>query len=357
LTGPSARFARTSPAKAGEEIVSRNKSMLRSSRCAEDVMRWLGLLAAIAFFATPCGAETGGARVFRLGHIALSQQSTAVTRQVTLPELAKLGFVEGRNLAVIERHGDAAALPQLVQEVLREKPDAIIAIGPEAVRAASAATKTVPIIGFGPDVMFLGIAASQSRPGGNVTGIMILSPQLDAKRLELLVQAMPAARRISALLMPTSPQRQGSEIAMRNVAASAGITLQVLDAGQPDQYAPAFAKMRSASAEAVVITANATLYRDGRQLAALANESKLPSICEWAEMVEIGCMLGYGPNRAEMRRRLAHYVAQVFRGTPPGDLPVETPTHFELAINLKVARMLGVAIPAELQARADYVVE
>ncbi len=144
---------------------------------------------------------------------------------------------------------------------------------------------------------------------------------------------------------------------MRNFAADAGITLQVLDAAQPDQYAPAFAKMRGAGAEAVVITANATFYRDGRQLAALALESKLPSICEWADMVEMGCLMGYGPSRAELRRRLAHYVANIFRGTPPGDLPAETPTHFELAINLKVARILGVTIPTDLQARADYVVE
>lgn len=320
-------------------------------------MRRLTLFLALSLFAAPSSAQTSGDRTYRLGHIAPSRLSLDFTRQATMPELAKLGFAEGRNLAVIERQGDGAALPRLVQEVLQAKPDAIVAIGPEAVRAVSAATKTVPIVGFGPDVMFLGIAASQSRPGGNVTGLVIMAPQLDAKRLELLKQAMPAARRISALLMPSTPQRQGSEIAMRSFAANAGIALQVLDAGQPDQYAPAFAKMREAGAEAVVITANATFYRDGRQLAALANEAKLPSICEWADMVEMGCMLGYGPSRTELRRRLAHYVAQIFRGTSPGDLPVEMPTHFELAINMKIARMLGVTIAADLQARADYVVE
>jgi putative ABC transport system substrate-binding protein len=318
-------------------------------------MKWLAI--ALMLLAAPAWAQSGGDRMFRLGHIAPSKLSLDFTRQATMPELAKLGFVEGRNLAVIERHGDGAALPRLVQEMLQQNPDAIIAIGPEVVRTVSAATKTVPIVGFGPDVMFLGIAASQSRPGGNVTGVVILAPQLDAKRLELLKQAIPAVRRISALLMPSTPQRQGSEIAMRNFAANAGITLQVLDAGRPDQYAPAFAKMREAGAEAVVITANAIFYRDGRQLADLANASKLPSICEWADMVEMGCMLGYGPSRTELRRRLAYYVAQIFRGTPPGDLPVETPTHFELAINLKVARTLGVTIPADMQARADYVIE
>jgi putative ABC transport system substrate-binding protein len=321
-------------------------------------MRWRVCLAlSLSLLAAPVVAQTANERVFRLGHIAPSKLSLEFTRQATMPELAKLGFVEGRNLAVIERYGDGAALPRLIQEVLEQMPDAIIAIGPETVRVASAATKTVPIIGFGPDIMFLGIAASQSRPGGNVTGVVILATQLDAKRLELLKQAVPNARRISALLLPTALQRRASEIEMRTVAANAGIALQVLDAGRPDQYAPAFAKMREAGAEGVVITANAIFYRDGRQLADLANASKLPSICEWADMVEMGCMLGYGPSRTELRRRLAYYVAQIFRGTPPGDLPVETPTHFELAINLKVARTLGVTIPADMQARADYVIE
>jgi putative ABC transport system substrate-binding protein len=321
----------------------------------EDGMKWVAVW--LMLLAAPVWAQSGSERVFRLGHIAPSKLSLDFTRQATMPELAKLGFVEGRNLALIERHGDVAALPRLVQEVLREKPDAIVAIGPDVVRAASAATKTVPIVGFGPDVMFLGIAASQSRPGGNVTGVVILAPQLDAKRLELLKQAVPGARRIAALLRPSAAQRQDSEKAMRNFAANAGITLQVLDAERPDQYAPAFARMRGAGAEGVVITANAIFYRDGRQIVGLANEAKLPSVCEWADMVEVGCMLGYGPSRTELRRRLAHYVAQIFRGTPPGELPVETPTHFELAINLKIARTLGVAIPTDLLARADQVIE
>jgi putative ABC transport system substrate-binding protein len=318
-------------------------------------MRWLVFLIVLLLSAPPSAAQTGE-RIYRLAHVAPSKVSMEETRRATFPELAKLGFVEGRNLVNSEWWGDSAALPRLMEDMLRSKPDAIIAIGPDAVRAAAAATKTIPIISFGPDIVFLGMAASQTRPGGNVTGVLILAAQLDAKRLDLLKQALPVARRFSVLL-PMTPQRDASERAMRNVAADAKLTLHVVDAGQPAEYAPAFGRMRGAGAEAVVIGANATFYRDGRRLAALALEAKLPSICEWADMAEMGCMIGYGPNRTEMRRRLAYYAARIFAGTPAGELPVELPTHFELALNLKVARMLGVTIAADVQARADSVIE
>lgn len=318
-------------------------------------MRWLALLVVLSLCPLPCAAQTGE-RIFRLAHVAPSKVSMEQTRRATVPELAKLGYAEGRNLVIGEWWGDAAALPRLMADMLRTKPDAIIAIGPDAVRAAAAATKTIPVISFGPDIVALGMAASQTRPGGNVTGVVILAPQLDAKRLDLLKQALPATRRFSVLL-PTTPQRDASERALRTVAAEAGLALHVFDAGQPADYAPAFDRMRGAGAEAVVIGANATFYRDGRRLAALALEAKLPSICEWADMAEMGCMIGYGPSRTEMRRRLAYYAARIFGGTPAGELPVELPTHFELALNLKVARTLGVAIAADVQARADSVIE
>ena len=319
-------------------------------------MRWIAFLVALLLFAPPGAAETG-ARMFRIAHVATSKISMEETRRATFPELAKLGFEEGRNLVISEWRADTAALPGLMAEMLRSRPDAIIAIGPDAVRAAAAATKTVPIISFGPDIVSLGMAASQTRPGGNVTGVVILAAQLDAKRLELLTQALPAARRFSVLLMTTTPQRDASERALRAFAADSNLTLHVFDAGHAAEYAPAFARIRAAGSDAVVIGANVTFYRDGARLAALALESGLPSICEWADMAAMGCMIGYGPNRTEMRRRLAYYAARIFAGTPAGELPVELPTHFELALNLKVARTLGVTIAADVQARADSVIE
>jgi putative ABC transport system substrate-binding protein len=201
------------------------------------------------------------------------------------------------------------------------------------------------------------LATSLGRPGGNVTGVIILISELDAKRFDLLRQAVPSARRFAALISSLSPQRAGTERELRKFAAETGITLQVLYAAGPAEYSARFVSMRAARAQALVIAANATFYRDGAQLAALALDAGVPTVCEWAEMAQLGCMLGYGPNRTELRRRLAHYIARIFRGAAPADIPVEIPTHFEFAINQKVARTLGITIPADLLARADNVIE
>lgn len=318
-------------------------------------MKWLGL--GLMLLAAPAWAQSGGERVFRLGHLAQSKESIDLTRKITFPELAKLGFSENRNLVVLDRFGDDAEMPRLVQEVLQAKVDAIVAVGPSALTDAAKATKTVPIIAYGSDPTKIGLAASLARPGGNVTGVIILISELDAKRFDLLRQAVPSARRFAALISSSSPQHAQTERELRISSAEAGTTLQVLYAAGPTDYAARFTSMRVAGAQALVIAASATFYRDGAQLAALALEAGLPTVCEWAEMAQRGCMLGYGPDRTELRRRLAHYIARIFRGAAPADLSVEVPTHFEFAINLRVARTLGITIPADLQARADYVVE
>jgi putative ABC transport system substrate-binding protein len=256
-----------------------------------------------------------------------------------------------------ERVGDAAAMSGLAREVLLTKPDAIIAIGAEAIRAASEATTTVPIVMFGASPVSKGLATSLNRPGGNVTGVVILATELDGKRLDLLHGAVPAARRIAALLLPSSPDRQASEGEMREVAASTGVELLPFDASGPEEYPAAFAAMRAAGAQALVVMAHATFARDAALLARLALEAGLPTVCEWAEMAQAGCLLGYGPSRSELRRRLAHHIAQIFRGTAPGDVPIEQPTHFVFAINLTTAKALGLALPQTILGLADEVFE
>jgi putative tryptophan/tyrosine transport system substrate-binding protein len=305
----------------------------------------------------PLGAQMASERVYHLGELAPSASSLEFTRSVTLPELAKLGFIESRNLVVAERVGDAAAMQGLARELLLTKPDVIIAIGPDAIRAASEATSTVPIVNFGPGLVERGLAASLARPGGNITGVVILGPELDAKRLDLLHEALPTAYRVAALLLPSGPDRLSSEREMRAVAARTGIELLPFDASGPDDYPTAFAAMRAAGAQAVVIQANPIFYRDAARLAQLALETGLPTICEWAEMAKSGCLLGYGPNRAELRRRVAHYVDRIFRGAAPGELPIERPTNFEFAINLMTARALGITVPPSIMVRADEVIE
>jgi putative ABC transport system substrate-binding protein len=300
----------------------------------------------------------GDEKVYRLGELGTAT-SLGITRAETLPELAKLGFSEGRNLFVDERAGDApATLPALARELLLGKPDAIIAIGHDAIRAMRDATHAVPIVMFGtpPEGDFAG---SLARPVGNVTGVVILATLLDGKRLDLLHEAVPAARRVAALTLPPpwSSTREDSVQAMRAVAANAEAELLVFDAAGPDDYAAAFAAMRSAGAEALVIGPNPYFNRDAGLLARHALAAGLPTICEWDDMAKSGCLLGYGPDRVELRRRVAHYVARIFHGVAPGELPIETPTRFVLAINLKTAEALGLTILPSLLARADEVIE
>jgi putative tryptophan/tyrosine transport system substrate-binding protein len=242
---------------------------------------------------------TAAERIYRLGQLALSTESLEVTRRATLPELAKLGFSEGRNIVMDQRAGDRAAMPSLARALVDGKPDAIIAVGIDAIRAVQEATRTVPIIAFGPDLVRAGLAASHARPGGNITGVTIFAVELDGKRLDILREAAPAARRVAALMLRSMPGRDFSENEqeMRTVALSTGLELLVFEAAGPDDYGVAIEAMRSAGAQALIIHANPIFYRDAAMLAGLALEAGLPTICEWADMAKSGCLIGYGPSR------------------------------------------------------------
>jgi putative ABC transport system substrate-binding protein len=315
------------------------------------------LLIFLLALAAPLIAPAAGEKVYRLAELEPTAASLELTHSLTLPELAKLGFSEGRNLVLDARVGDAAAMAGMARELVLADPDAIIAVGPDATRAARQATTTVPLVVFGPDPVRSGWATSLAHPGGNVTGVTMLAVELDGKRLDLLHEAVPAARRVAALLMPSVPGQQPSEREMRDVAASDGVDLLTFDATGPEDYRTAFAAMRAVAAQGLVIMANPTFYRDAALLARLAIEAGLPTVCEWAEMAQSGCLLGYGPNRPEMRRRLAHFVAHIFQGAAPGDLPIEQPTHYEFVVNLKTAEALGLTVPRSILARADEVIE
>jgi putative ABC transport system substrate-binding protein len=244
--------------------------------------------------------------------------------------------------------------------MIAAKPDAVIAIGPEAIEAAGSATKTIPIIAFGANPVGMGFAASLARPGGNVTGITILFEELEGKRAALLQEAVPQAKRMAVLFLPSLRRmgyRQTAEGEIRAALANTGIELLAFEAEGPGEYPTAFAAMQAAGAQSLLITGNPTFNHDIALLAGLALERHLPAMCEWAENAQSGCTLGYGPNRTELRRRLAHYVARIFRGIAPSELPIETPTHFELAVNLRSARQLGIDVPMTLMVRADEVIE
>jgi putative tryptophan/tyrosine transport system substrate-binding protein len=302
--------------------------------------------------AIPVHAQTPN-RMYRLGHLANSADSEAFTRQITLPELARLGFVEGRNLVFDARVGLPDALPGLMRELLAGQPDAVVAVGP-AIAPAGAATRTVPVVTFGFDPIELGLAASYAQPGGNVTGVVILAGELESKRLSILLETVPDRRRVAALI-PLGGG--GSDVALRKAAAGLGVELLVFTVATPSDYPAAFAAMRAQGAQALVIGATPEFLRDGKQLAGLALEARLPTVCEWAEMAHVGCLIGYGPSRTALRKRMADQIAQIFRGIAPRDIPIERPTIFEFALNLKIAKSLDLIVPPALLTRADEVIE
>ncbi|MBR0835764.1 ABC transporter substrate-binding protein [Bradyrhizobium manausense] len=291
-------------------------------------------------------------RIYRLGHLATTSETEALTRQITLPELARLGFVEGRNLIFDARVDDSDSLPALMRELLAAQPDAVVAIG-TALKPAAAATRTVPVVAFGNDPIVLGLAASYARPGGNITGVVIAADELEAKRLSILLEAVPDRRRVAALV----PALSGVSEAVRKAAAGLGIEILVFPVAAPSEYPAAFAAMRAQGAQALIISALPQFLRDGRQLAALALEGRLPTVCEWAEMAHTGCLIGHGPNRIELRKRMADQIAQIFRGVAPRDIPIERPTSFEFALNLRTAKSLDLIVPASVLTRADEVIE
>jgi putative ABC transport system substrate-binding protein len=274
-----------------------------------------------------------------------------------LPLLAKQGFVEGRNLAMLARHGTTDQLPALMREIIATRPDAILAFGGEAARAATRATDSVPIILYGADPVRLGVAESMARPGRNVTGVVILPTELDGKRLQLLREALPGATRLAALLHPGSPTVDATEREMRMIAATAKFDLRVFPARGPRDYQTAFSAMRSAGANGAAIMANPEFNRDRKLIADLALGTGLPTICEWAEMAREGCMLSYGPTRDELWERVAFLIARVLGGASPADLPIEQLTKVEFVVNLKTAKALGVTIPEAVLLRANEVIE
>ena len=319
------------------------------------------LLVAAACAAAWASCAAAQDRTYRIGVLAPSSLSVSLFRQQTIPELAKEGFVEGRNLVVETRAADGPVehLPVLAAELVGLGVDAIVAVADPAIRAALAATRSIPIImAFGSDdPVASGFAHSLARPGGNVTGTVILVRELDAKRMQLLVEAVPDARRF-ALLNEPGFRNDAAIGVVRDVAQKMNVDFAgAFPAQKREDYAEAFAKMRAAGVQAVLVAGTPPFYRDVEHIVAAAGEAKMPIMCQWHEMTGAGCLLAYGPRYRELRRRTAFYLARVLGGTPPGELPIEQPSRFELSVNVKTARTLGVELPQFLVLRADEVIE
>lgn len=320
----------------------------------------LGLTALALAASAPLRAQAP--RVYRIGILRPTAPGGDETMSTGLVrELRELGYAEGRNLAIEYRHADNKLnrLPALAQELVAANVDVIVAVSAAAVRAAKATTTTIPILFFGNfDPVKLGFAASLAQPGGNVTGIVIVPDgTLTAKKVDLLAQAVPGTKRM-AMLLPQDPAPAAEQLPeARKTAASLGIDLFAVDVRDND-YRAAFERIEKVRAQSLFVAATTYFVRDRRQVIDLANRYKLPAMYEWPDQVEDGGLMAYGPTSLRnIYARIAAYIDRILKGANAGQLPVEQPAKLELAINLRTARSIGLAIPQPLLLRADRVIE
>jgi putative tryptophan/tyrosine transport system substrate-binding protein len=267
-----------------------------------------------------------------------------------------IGSDEGRNIRFLFAwaEGRNERMPTLTVDLLRQKVDLIITFGDPAIRAAQRATQTIPIIGMTDDMIGSGLAASLARPGGNTTGVSILASELDVKRLEILHEFVPQARRFAALADPTTISTRAQ---LTSAARDLNVELVRFEAGSPDELVHALDAMAAAKVEAVNVLASPLLNASRLQIIDRMHDARLPAIYQWAETAEDGGLLAYGPRNLLCYRHVVSLVDKVLRGAKPADLPIEQPTKFELAVNLKTAIAIGMTIPPTLLLRADEVIE
>jgi putative tryptophan/tyrosine transport system substrate-binding protein len=271
--------------------------------------------------------------------------------------LRALGFVDGQNVAIEVRYAQRGPqqLPELAAELIRSKVDIIFASGDLAPRVAQQATETIPIVAISDDILGAGLIASLSRPGGNTTGLTILSPELSAKRLEVLRDMVPGLSRVTALWDPTTG---ASQVTLTETAArSLNLQLKVLEVRSREDVAGTIRAARTSQAEALNVFSSPVLSSLYREIIAFAAEYRLPAIYQWKEHAEAGGLVSYGPSLAAMWRQSAIMVAKVLKGAKPADMPVEQPTKFELVVNDRTAKALGLTIPPSVLLRADEVIE
>ena len=310
----------------------------------------------------PLAAEAQQAgRVWRIGVlIPASADANPQYRNAFVQGLREHRLIDGKNIALEWRFADGKyeRLPALAQEPVRLKVDVIVANSTPGVRAALQASTSIPIVmAVVGDPVAMGFAASLSRPGGTVTGSSITASDVGAKQLELLHMLSPKWSRIALLTNSANPFHAQILKETESAAARMGINLLHLEARDPGQIETAFDKIANEHAQAVIVAPDPTFRQQERQLVALAARNRLPSMFATRELVEAGGLISYGTNYVEHFRRAADYVDRILKGAKPADLPIELPTTYELIINLKTAKALGLTVPQSLLLRADEVIQ
>lgn len=324
----------------------------------------IGLLVALGVLVAPLAANAQQpGKIPRIGILASIRSPATEGFERGLREL---GYVEGKNILIKWRlvQGKFERLPEYATELVRLKVDVIVAPAEVYVRAAQDATKTVPIVfALVSDPVAVGFVKSLARPAGNITGLSSIALDLQPKRLELLREAVAETRRIAVLTnLPASerdPRRdEGPLRAVQDAARSLGVQIEVEAVQDPGELDSAFAAMRRQGAGAILeLPGDPMFYAERRRIADLAIRSRLPMMCAAKESVEAGCLMFYGASYPDLIRRSAVYVDKIVKGAKPADLPVEQPTRFELIINLKAAKAIGLTIPRSVLLRADEIIQ
>jgi putative ABC transport system substrate-binding protein len=299
-------------------------------------------------------------KVPRIGYLSGPSPSTSANRrEAFLQGLRELGYVEGKNIVIEWRwaNGKFDRLPALAAELVGLKVDIIVTAGPQTTRPAKQATSTIPIVmAQDPDPVGNGFVANLARPGGNITGLATLAPELSGKQLELLKETVPKLSRVAVFGTSINPGNAQNLREVELAAKAFGVKLQYLDILSPNDIETAFQAASKGHADAVLMLPGSVLVLRRAQLTELAVKSRLPTIYQQTEFTEAGGLMYYGTNTPDLFRRAATYVDKILKGAKPAELPVEQPTKFEFIINLKAAQKIGLTIPANVLARADRVI-
>jgi putative tryptophan/tyrosine transport system substrate-binding protein len=319
----------------------------------------LGLALLLAFLSAPLAAEAQQAgKVYRIGFLATSEYPSAW--EAFLQGLRELGWAEGKNIVMERRftQEEQARARDLAAELVRLNMDVIVTSGTPATLAVKNTTTTISVVmaAVG-DPVGAGLVGSLARPGGNITGLSLLNPAVSGKRVELLRELLPKATRLGVLLVPTNPW---TTLVMREVHVATrtfGMELQRLEVQRPTEFDAAFRAANSGRAAALLVLEDPFMFQYRDTIVGLAAKNRLPAAYGRREFADAGGLISYGASFPDLYRRAATYVDKILKGAKPADLPVEQPTKFELVINLKTAKALGLTIPQSVLLRADQVIE
>ena len=322
--------------------------------------KWVGIITFVITFAFGAVAGAQPTKVPRIGYLSGNSLADLASRIVAFRQgLRELGYVEGKNIVIEWRsaEGKFDRLPELAAELVRLKVDVIVSPGPTVTRPVKEATSTIPIVmAQDTDPVGSGFVASLARPGGNITGLATLSPEISGKQLELLKEIVPKLSRVAVIGNSTNP---GDAQALRETVLAAGafgVYLQYLDVLDPKDLETVFRAATKGRADALLVLGNPALNAQRTQVVNLAVKHRLPATYARPEFIEAGGLMTYGTSYNDLFRRAATYVDKILKGAKPADLPVEQPTKFEFVINLKAAKQIGLTIPQTVLMRADKVI-